>query len=63
MTPITISVEDVAYHLSTLQTNKATGPYKIPAYFLKRAAPSIAPILATVFSYPCSKVSYLQTGK
>jgi len=46
---ITISVEDVAYHLSTLQTNKATGPDKIPVYFLKRTAPSIVPILATVF--------------
>jgi len=47
--PITISVEDAAYHLSTFQTNKATGPNKIIAYFLKRTAPSIAPILATVF--------------
>jgi len=49
MATITISVEDVTYHLSTLQNNKTTGPDKIPAYFLKRTALSIVPILATVF--------------
>ena len=45
MSPIIISVEDVHHQLSNLQTNKASSPDKIPAYFLKRKASSIAPVL------------------
>ena len=43
MPPISISIEDVHHQLSNLQTNKASGPDKIPAYFLKRTASLIAP--------------------
>ena len=45
MPSISISTEEVYHQLSNLQSNKASGPDKIPAYFLKKTAPLIAPIL------------------
>ena len=49
MPSISISIEEVYYQLSNLQSNKASGPDNIPVYFLKRTAPSIAPILFLIF--------------
>ena len=49
MPPISISIEEVYHQLSNLQSNKASGPDKIPAYFFKKTASLIAPILFLIF--------------
>ena len=49
MPSISILIEEVYHQLSNLQSNKANGPAKIPAYFLKKTAPLIAPILFLIF--------------
>ena len=46
---ILIAIEEVYHQLSNLQSNKASGPNKIPAYFLKKTALLIAPILFLIF--------------
>ena len=55
---ISISIEEVYHQLSNLQSNKASGPDKIPVYFLKRITPLIALILFLFSRVPCH-----QTGK
>ena len=49
MPSISISIEEVYHQLSNLQSNKASGPDKVPVYFLKRTTPLIAPILFLIF--------------
>ena len=44
-----ISIEEVYHQLANLQSNKASGPDNIPAYFLKRTVSFIASILFLIF--------------
>ena len=49
MPPISVSVEGVASLLNDLNVHKATGPNRIPTYFLKETTVEVAPILTLIF--------------
>ena len=51
---ISISVDGVANLLCNLNPHKATGPDRIPAYFLKECSIEIAPILTFNLIFQCS---------
>ena len=55
MPPISISIEEVYHQLSNLQSNKASGPDKIPAYLLNKTASLITPILFLIFQLPLNQ--------
>ena len=52
--PLIITTEGIQKLLENLDTTKATGPDKIPAFILKHCATSIAPILQSLFSQSLS---------
>ncbi|ROT80671.1 putative RNA-directed DNA polymerase from mobile element jockey-like [Penaeus vannamei] len=48
--PLDIMTNGILKLMTTLDTNKATGPDQIPALILKSCAPVLAPILQSIFS-------------
>ena len=59
---ISVSVDGVANLLHNLNPHKATGPDRIPAYFLKEFSHEIASNLTLIFQSSYIMVYYLQNG-